>query len=76
MPDDATAFVVDRAAAVVEGELGQADAPIADAPKHETALDRLAVVRRHSDEAPVLVLEAVAHDLDRLGLVVSVNRDG
>src|SRR5439155_20034352 len=63
------------AAPVVEGKLRQRDAVIADAAEHELALDRLALVRRPRDEPPALLLEPVVHELDRIHLVVTVERD-
>src|SRR5206468_1652941 len=51
-------------------------AAIADAPEHEAALERLVLVRRNRDEPAVLFLEPVAHQLDRLDLGLTVDRNG
>src|SRR6266545_4887826 len=49
-------------------------ASVADAPEDETTLDRLVLLGRHCDQPPVLLLEAVTDELDRLDLPVAVQR--
>src|SRR5215218_5867779 len=74
--DDAAAVVAKRGAPVVEGEARQRHAAVADAAKDDPAGDRLAPVRRDRDDPPALVLlEPVAHDLDRLDALVAEDRD-
>src|SRR5712691_6669906 len=73
--DDPTALVADRAAPLVERQIRECYGAIADAAEDETALNRLALVGRHCDEAAVPLFEPVAHELDCLHLPVAVNRD-
>ena len=52
---------------LVERHPGEADAPVADAAKNDSARKDLALLGRDCAHAPVLVrLEPVVHDLDRL----------
>jgi hypothetical protein len=60
----------------VERNLRQPDAAIADTPKDKAARDRLAVVRRNSDEPAVLILESVADELDRLDAALAEYGNG
>src|SRR5213076_888129 len=69
--EDAPAVVADRAARLVERNLGDCDAVVADAAKDEPARNRLALVRRHGDDAAVALLETVAHDLDRFDALLA-----
>src|SRR5580765_8034324 len=72
---DAAALVSNRAAPLVERKLRQADAAVADAPKHEAALDRLALIGGNGDETSIPLLEPVAYELDRLNFLVAVERN-
>src|SRR2546421_5458247 len=74
--DDTSALVSDRPSALVEGKLRQPHASVADAAEDEAALERLTLAGRHGDEAALLLLELVAHELDRLDASFTVNRDG
>src|SRR5262245_64995594 len=65
LADDAAAHVVNRAAALVERDVGEADAAVADAAKDEPAFERLVLVGRNRDEPAVTFRQAVAGQLDR-----------
>src|SRR4051812_44689138 len=69
--EDTPAVVADRAARLVERNVGQRNASIADAAEHEAAGDGLALVRRDGDEPAVALLEPVANDLDRLDALLA-----
>src|SRR4051812_48354993 len=73
--EDAAGVVADRAARLVERNVGQGHTAVADAAEHETARDRLALVRSDGDNAILTRLEPVAHDLDRLDALLAVDRD-
>src|SRR5918993_5713797 len=64
---DAAALVGNRPRALVEGDAGQPDAPVADAAEDDPAGDGLPFARPHS----AAIDELVADELDRLDLAVA-----
>ena len=74
--EDTARRVRDRPALLVERHARKGRAAVADAPEHDPARDHLVLVGRNRPHAPGAVgLEAVAHDLDALHLVLAKDRD-
>src|SRR5205807_9343026 len=73
--DHPATMISDRPAPLVEGQVREGNAVIADAAKDEAALEQLALFRRDCDEPAFALLESIPHELDAFHLLLTADCD-